>query len=224
MADITKVNDILLSNYNASLLSYSSGTLTIYNNYFKPDNRLNPVIFASQMPLRILSLKLEFVGATDAEAEINASALVAVFSKETELFLPDGFFYKCILSSTKEPTRITKGIFQREVYLVGYRHGNLESVVIPADGVVNIKGNYKTGVRISIIPNDTTVTVNDITISNVVGASIVVDGIDCFVLEDGQNKFVDTEMTQFPSLDVGAQTISVSGASSATLEYYPIYY
>jgi len=44
------------------------------------------------------------------------------------------------------------------------------------------------------------------------------------VTEGGVNKFNDTDMTEFPTLETGTQTIDISGASSVKIEYYPIYY
>lgn len=226
MADTTKINGVFLSTYGASLLEYNSGAISLDSNYFKADNRLRMTVLPSRLPLRSITLKLEFIGESDNAAETNASKLIQVLSGETELFLPDGFLYRCVLQKTGKPSRKAKGIFQREVSLAGYRHGALETKTVNVSGSsITVKGNYKTEARFTMTATGSTVIVNGITVSNVAsGATIVIDGIDCFVKQNGTNKFDDCDLTEFPMLQVGMQAITFSGANSVKVEYYPIFY
>ena len=226
MADITKINGSPLSTYKASLLDYNSGAISLGDNYFKAENRLRMTVLPSQMPLRNITMKIEFMGSSDGEAEANASELIRTLAEETELFLPDGFYYRCVLQKTGKPSRKAQGIFQREVSLIGYRHGTLESATINGNGgTITVKGNYKTEARFTLVAAGASVTVSGITISNVSsGATIIIDGIDCFVKQNGVNKFADCDLEEFPVLVPGIQSILFSGATSVKVEYYPIFY
>jgi len=221
---ITKINGVLLIDYDVALLDYKTGAINLSGNYFKADKRLRPVIFNSEMPLRTITIRLEIMDSSDEWAEATGSKLTAIFSKETELTLPDGYYYRCVLDKTKEPVRIAKGIFVREFSLVGYRHGKMITETITETSDIKVQGNYKTEVRYTITPSSAIVTINGITINEATGEIIVIDGVDCLVTENGINKFADCDMTEFPCLETGTQTIQISGASSVKIEYYPIYY
>lgn len=223
--DITKVNGVALSDYGASLLSYNTGAVALKNNYFKPNKRLTPAIFSPDMPLRSVSIKCEFYAASDGLAESAATNFGFLLTAETDLYLPDGFYYRGVLTNAGKPTRIAQGIFQREYTLTAYRHGGLESITLSASGKATIKGNMDAEVRYTItIGGGTTFTVNDITVQNITGSTIVIDGIKGLVTEDGANCFDKTDMTEFPTLKAGANDIAITGNGRVVIEYYPIYF
>ena len=223
--DITKVNGVALSDYGASLLSYNTGAVALKNNYFKPNKRLAPAIFSPDMPLRSVSIKCEFYAGSDGLAESAATNFGFLLTAETDLYLPDGFYYRGVLTNAGKPTRIAQGIFQREYTLTAYRHGGLESITISASGKATIKGNMDAEVRYTItIGGGTTFTVNGITVQNITGSTIVIDGIKGLVTEDGANCFDKTDMTEFPTLKAGANDITIAGNGRVVIEYYPIYF
>lgn len=223
--DITKVNGVALSDYGASLLSYNTGAVALKNNYFKPNKRLTPAIFSPDMPLRSVSIKCEFFADSDSLAESAATNFGFKLTAETDLYLPDGFYYRGVLTNAGKPTRIAQGIFQREYTLIAYRHGGLESITISASGNAIIKGNMDAEVRYTItIGGGTTFTVNGITVQNITGSTIVIDGIKGLVTEDGTNCFDKTDMTEFPTLKAGENDITIIGNGSVVIEYYPIYF
>lgn len=223
--DITKVNGVALATYGASLLSYNTGAVALKNNYFKPNKRLTPAIFSPDMPLRSVSIKCEFYAETDGIAESSATNLGFLITTETDLYLPDGFYYKGVLTNAGKPTRIAQGIFQREYTLIAYRHGGLETITLPSSGKATIKGNMDAEVRYVVtIGSGTSFTVNDITVQNITGSTIVIDGIKGIVTEDGVNCFDKTDMTEFPKLKAGTNDVTTVGNGSVVIEYYPIYF
>lgn len=223
--DITKVNGVALSDYGASLLSYNTGAVALKNNYFKPNKRLTPAIFSPDMPLRSVSIKCEFYGGSDGLAESAATNFGFLLTAETELYLPDGFYYRGVLTNAGKPTRIAQGIFQREYTLTAYRHGGMESITLSASGKATIKGNMDAEVRYTVtIVGGTTFTVNGITVQNITGSTIVIDGIKGLVTEDGANCFDKTDMTEFPTLKAGENNITITGNVRVVIEYYPIYF
>ena len=64
-----------------------------------------------------------------------------------------------------------------------------------------------------------------ITIRNLkAGKTVIINGEDCTVLQEGANKFADTDMWEFPVLKSGANTISCSSDKcTVTLKYKPRY-
>lgn len=223
--DITKVNGVALATYGASLLSYNTGAVALKNNYFKPNKRLSPAIFAPDMPLRSVSIKCEFFAASDALAESASTNLGFALTAETDLYLPDGFYYRSVLTNAGKPTRVAEGIFQREYTLAAYRHGAKESVTLSASGTVSIKGNMDAAVKYTIaIGGGTSFTINGITVSDITGSTIIIDGIAGKITEDGVNCFGKTDITEFPTLKAGNNTVTINGNGSVTIEYYPIYF
>lgn len=223
--DTTRVNGVALATYGASLLSYNTGAVALKNNYFKPNKRLFPAIFAPDMPLRSVSIKCEFFAEGDALAESASTNLGFTLTAETDLYLPDGFYYRGVLTNAGKPTRVAEGIFQREYTLAAYRHGAKESASLSASGTVNIKGNMDAAVKYTItMGGGTSFTINGITVSGITGSTVVIDGIAGKITEDGVNCFDKTDITEFPTLKAGNNAVTIAGNGSVTIEYYPIYF
>ncbi|MPN51591.1 hypothetical protein SDC9_199239 [bioreactor metagenome] len=85
-----------------------------------------------------------------------------------------------------------------------------------------VQGNYDAEAIFVVDTEESSITINDITVKNISG-EIVIDGFDKLVQQDGTNKFIDCDMTDFPILTPGVNTITVSGAATVTVKYYPIY-
>ena len=224
MNDTTTVNGTPLASFGAALLSYDSGAISFDRNYFKAEKRLQPTVFSPDMPLREVVMKCEFFADSDIDAEERATNLAFQLSKETTVYLPDGFYYTGTLTKISKPKRIAAGIFTRDFSIVAYRHGALETITLTQSGTVNIKGNYKTAVRYKISTGGTSYTVNGFTVRGITGTLVVVDGINCTVTEDGINCFDKTNATEFPALDAGETSIEITGSGTLIIEYYPIYF
>lgn len=225
MNDITTINGAPLSSFGAALLDYDSGGLSFSNNFFKADKRLKPTVFDPNMPLREVKIKCEFKEATDNDAEAKSSELAFALTKETELRLPDGFYYCGVLTKADKPKRIAAGIFTRQYSIKAYRHGEKETDVITETSVLQIKGNYPAMAKFSIVVSSgTEFSIDGIDIIGITGSQIVIDGIEGLITEDGVNCFEKTNLTEFPILEPGSRTIPIEGTGTVTVEYYPIYY
>ena len=56
------------------------------------------------------------------------------------------------------------------------------------------------------------------------GKKVVIDGEACTILQDGQNKFAEAEMWEFPSLQPGSNLVTCSSAlCNVTIKYKPRY-
>lgn len=98
-----------------------------------------------------------------------------------------------------------------------------------ASGTVNAEGTCETPCIIEITPNNalTSLTISgaardpitgeaeDITITGLEsGVTLTIDGEACTVTAGGENKFADTDMWQFPTLQPGRNTLTFTPSSS----------
>lgn len=219
-------NREILPLFKARLLDYKVGSPSINNAYLSQTNSVIPIKLKEAIGVRTIELKLEFEGETPHEALLNISNITAELLNETDILLPDGFYYFCILDKVSTPELKGDSYYSVTFTLVGYRHGQMESKVLTRSGSVDVKGNYKAP-AIFIIENATgTVTINDITIKNV-EKKVIINGFDKTVFETDDvvtsNKFKDCDMTRFPCLNPGVNMIEIYGAGKVTVEYQPIY-
>lgn len=223
--DTTKINGKALSAFGATLLSYDTGAVTFSGNYFKAEKRLQPTVFPANMPLRDIVLRCEFSETTDEGAEMKATELTADLTALSEIYLPDGFYYRGVLTKMAKPKRISTGIFTRDYTITAYRHGSKKSHTMSVSENIEVTGNYKTAAKYTItMTAGTEFILNGISITGITGSVIIIDGIEGKVTEDGANCFDKTDMTKFPELQPGTNYIAIDGNGSVQVEYFPIYY
>ncbi len=217
-----KINGLDPEIYGAYLLSYSVSGCELENTYFLPPSTLIPIRLTNRARLRKITLKFDFHGQDTHDAIRNMSNFTATLHNEAELLLPDGFYYYCVLVSTG--TSVTKAdwIEQNSFSLIGFRHGPLESYIFTETSDIFVNGNYETECRFIINTEKDSITVNGISINNISG-EIIIDGIKKVVLQNGANKFIDCDMTDFPKLNPGNNTISITEGATVIVQYYPIY-
>ena len=106
---------------------------------------------------------------------------------------------------------------------------------------INVIGNLETPCIIELIPsgaitrytikgaarNPITGEEEDIAIKNLsAGKKVIIDGEACTVTENGENKYKDTEMWEFPTLLPGANALTFTSSSvpcNVTIKYKPRY-
>jgi phage-related protein len=217
----------LYETYKARLLGYTVGSPAIGNAYLSQSNSIIPIKLKETIGTRPVELKLEFSGDNCHESLLNISNMTAELLDETELLLPDGFYYHCILDQVSTPSLEGDTFYSVTFTMAGYRHGPMESKQFTETGAIDVKGNCKAPAIITIEnAASSSVTVNDITVKDI-AATVIINGFDKTVFEtDGvvtSNKYKSCDMTRFPSLDPGVNMINISGAARITIEYQPIY-
>lgn len=75
-----------------------SGT-QVTNEYFQGRNRTSYVVLASFFGMKTIQFTLVFSAKTRHEALLNKSCLDALLFGKPEIYMPDGFYYSCILNS-----------------------------------------------------------------------------------------------------------------------------
>lgn len=222
------INGADLKVFHAEMLTYSVGEPEYTNGYYRPPRSLFPVELDPEIGMRPVSFTLDFMGEDMHQIMLEISNMTARLHKQSDIFLPDGFFYWCVFGSASAPVEKAPWILQTEYSLQGLRHGGRRYIELPAGSGttdVFIEGNYRTPVVYKITPGAAgAVTVAGITVRNLrAGVPVEIDGIRKKVTEAGANKYGDTDMTLFPALESGPNKITVAGNATVGVEYFPIY-
>lgn len=220
----TEINGQMLNVFKAHLVSYSIGACEYNNGYMTPPSSIFPVRLDGKVGLRKVEMTMDFEGDSMAEISHNISNMTAMFHKEALLFLPDGFYYTCVFESVSDPKEKAPWILQVKFTFSGVRHKALKTESFTESGKLYVDGNYKSSAIIRIVPNTgtTEVTVNGTTVQNIAG-EVVIDGIKKTVMQNGANKFADTNMTEFPYFECGYNEVTINGNATVEISYYPIF-
>lgn len=141
--------------------------------------------------------------------------------KECELRFSDiALNFKCYLKSIGDIERIGRFHYLTEFKWIGYKYGDAitETMNRMTSKIINVTGNLNAPAVIEITPSEnltdlviTGVCEDFITINNLTaGKKIIIDGEFGTVLENGENKFEDTIMWEYPRLVPGINTITLS--------------
>lgn len=217
------INGQSYSMYKADLVSYKVGAPSLKNNHMFPINSVFPVMLKGNVSTRNVSLSIDFEGDDQRESARNMSDLTALFKEGVDLFLPDGFFYRCVLSTVSDAVIKAPWIIQHTYNLVGFRHGREIKEIITKSTNIFVEGNLNTRPVYTITTSESSLIVDGITINNITG-TIVIDSQKGFITEDGNNKFSDSDITDFPVLSPGLHHFEISGEAVVQISYLPIFY
>ena len=140
--------------------------------------------------------------------------------------------FKCILNGSSDQPSLRQIRGRLQLSFIGY---NIEDEVVETinrikSKTINVNGNTKVPCIVEITPIidmiDLTITglsEYPLTVRNLKGnKTIIIDGIEGTVLQEGENKFADTDMWEFPFLVPGTNTISVNkDTCNITIKYNP---
>lgn len=219
--------DVLnMEEFGARLVSYQVAPTPVTNEYLEGYRTLMSPLMDTDVSKREIIILLHLKGSNQKEIADNENKLFSVIYKESELLLPDGYQYSCIFRDGSSES-ISHTLTEVEITLVGVRHLGLVAIPCTSESTeINCSSTVDTSCIIRIVPESPleNITVYGITVSNV-SDPVIIDGIAKKVTMNGINKFPDTDLTEFPLLHPGINTISVSDSSSAiiTVEYYPTF-
>lgn len=215
--------------FNADLKEYTvePGTLTV--DYQQRIGKSGLLLFGSDAGPKLLTLAFYVGGENEDEAQINAERLIQSCTRECVIRIGSSRFeYAALLSGapTVEDTGVRCYLL---VTLILYAVRRLPLVSVAFSGKIlqlNNPGAVASGLRITLTPTQkiTSMQVGDVTVKNLAAnVPFVIDGLNGTVTADGENRFADTDLTEFPQIQPGENEITLSQAVPATLEYYPIY-
>lgn len=230
VGDLVTVSGIdVYQSFNADLKEYTvePGTLTV--DYQQRIGKSGLLLFGNESTPKLLTLAFYVGGEDEDEAQINAERLIQSCSRECVIRIGSSQFeYAALLSGapTVEDTGVQSYLL---VTLVLYAVRRLPLVSVDFTGKtlqLDNPGAVASGLRIILTPTKkiTSMQVGDVTVKNLAAnVPFVIDGLSGTVTADGENRFADTDLTQFPQIQPGENEISLSQAVPTTLEYYPTF-
>jgi len=226
------INNIDISTFKATYLSKDIQTaeITIYDDWLR--NALNPLYLSKQETYKQIKLQLLIKDIDDESSLNDISNLIKQFEKCTIKFDDLSFYYDCLIVN-KSHVRIVKGFYTLDIELKsGYAY--LPAVAVTLSGTsqtVTVPGNLPTPAVVTLTPpiNLASVTITGmgkpITVNNLhANTPVIIDGEQCLITESGLNKFAETDMWNFPTLQPGANTITSSTVNCVVkIAYKPKY-
>lgn len=219
------INGHNVMDFGALVESYSVGGTPVTNSIFLGRNRTTPRLLANTVGMRPITINLFFTARTQHRLALNKSHLDGLLVGLPEINLPDGFLYRCSLSSIGDLQILgVEGnqVIAKCVYkLTGIRH---DPLAIVAGNTINAEGTMpRMDCRLICMTTQAreTLPMGPVTFTNVpAGVAVVADGIDGILTVDGETA-VGATFLHLPYLVPGEQTITCPEA--LTIEYYPTY-
>jgi len=224
------LNGVPFSYLYADLVSYQIGACEYKYGYFMTPASILPIKTDHTIGLRTITLTVDFHSGKLADIQNRIKTFTSIFYEGGTLRLPDGYYYNCFYESSTAPVEKAPWIYQVKYTLKGYRtkEKQVKNVTVSSTGsdysyTFSAIGELSTPAVITINQVATTsIKICGITISNVTG-TVIIDGIKKKVTQNGSNKFADTNLTSFPCIVGGSNTIVSKGISSYKIEYYPLF-
>lgn len=204
-----KVNDINIKTYGASVSTKLIQPSEINIKKSKVGNIYTKL--SSKVGFKKITIKILFEAIDRNTAYKNISDFMANFIDEADIKFQnlEHYFHVYLASSSIDDTEFEEWLYLN-LELDGYEYG--EEVVEVMDGVTEktifVKGNMPTPCIIEITPK---ADLNEITLKGfgddpivvknlVKGNTVVIDGVKGKVTCNGENKFEDVEMWEYPRL------------------------
>lgn len=219
----TRINGASLDLYRAKLLDYSIGAVEYSDGYITPAAKLFPVKITPKIGMREITITLDFEGDDARQLSKSISSFTAALMANADIELPDGFHYWSVYDSASAQAHVAPWIDQVTFNLHGLRHEEIVTATFAASGKLTVEGNMNTPAIVKLTPRSgaSSMSFNGITINS--SSVVTIDGVYTTVFDaNGNNVFGDTDMTEWPKLTPGDNSITISGCT-AEISYYPIY-
>lgn len=218
-----EINGIDESAYSAHLLrDYKITALPVESEYWQGRNRSSFNLLTQKYGLKKLSLPVAFDGANREKVTLNKSRFDSALWGKVEIYLPNGFFYTCILDSAGELEYDGEEHGRASYELIGMQHKarvTVKSSTFSCSSTVPFTDCIITGTT-----TGTSGSIGAITFSGLTsGKVVVVDGINKRFLYDGAPDAQDFVWINFPYLVPGENTILTTGLSGVEIQYDPTF-
>lgn len=229
MSEPMRIDGRPLSEYGAKLLDWKPGAPSLDNTVTPGKNYSFPRLLHSEIAPKALTATINVIGRNYSDAVNKASALILAANKTTELFMPDGYYYRSALSSVSEIEWNTPWIAEFMLTFISVQHGAMVTIDVPRNNYpVHYLGTAPAGF---VAEFTAPAAIQDITIFGMqitsipAGAKIAIDGIEKSVTQNGENKFAETNIVDFPAFDPQNPdtVISMSQYVPLKISYYPTY-
>lgn len=206
--------------------SISVGGVDIENDYFQGRNRSHYTLMATTYGLKPVKFKAVVFADHVRDAKLRKSEFESMLYGNPEIYLPDGFYYRCMLEKIGDEA--IKGVdglgvmIECDYQLKGIQHDQMETVVNGAS--FKAKGTLPRmdcTLTVTVGANASQYELGGAVFNNVVvGDVLVVDGILKRFLKNGAWTTADSWIT-FPYVVPGANSFTAN--DTVKVEYYPSY-
>lgn len=230
------INNIDINNFNSRILEVDIQNSKILNKEnINTINRLYPTFLKNSVGLNAITVTLLVNSLDKKRYYIDKSNLLKQMLEPFYLYFKDrDLKFYCILQNQMNKASLKQIRGKLQLQILGYNVENIEILNLNRvnQKTFNISGNYIVPAIVEITPSVDIIDLkiegltNDPIIINNLHANkkIILDGKEGTVLEEGKNKFDDTDFWEFPFLMPGANTITLSKNScNMTIKYEPRY-
>lgn len=184
-------------------------------------------VFGYEMAVSGIVATFYVGGAQKEDCFINTSNLISECKDCIIKTSDDNFEYVAVLTSYNvietgveffNEVALTFGVIKRfPLITVSFEAGN---------GIFKNVGNVQSGMRLTIVPKSaiSSMIVNGITVKNLEpNYPFIIDGLSGEVKCNGINRFLDTDLIEFPKVKQGDNVITSSANVSIEVSYYPTF-
>ena len=220
------LNNVEIKSYGATLLTKDIQTAEVitYQDWLR--NAPSFIVQGQEEKYKAINCEFAVKGTDDDNILQNISDLVRLAENCTIQFDGSAFLYDAIIKD-KNHKRITGTLYRLHIeWQAGYAYQAeiTETLNQVANKTITVPGNLKTPAIIEITPtlNLITLTVAGMTVNNLTAnQTVIINSEDFTVLQGVANKYGDTS-GDFPFLDPGDNTITVSDTNcNINVKYKP---
>lgn len=226
MREVMYINNKPLYDFGAKLLDWE--VTPAVTNVIANGKNLFPSLLKSDIGQKTLSVTLNYQTA-DRKWFPSPTALIGALNKTVNLQMPDGFIYRSALSSVSSVQYPAKWIAEFTLTFSCVQCGQYQEINIIQDKQpIYYSGTAPAPYKIEFTAPSAmqSITVQGIQLTSIpAGAKIVIDGLEKTVTQNGANKFLETNLIDFPVFEPSELPIEISVSPFVPLKigYYPIY-
>lgn len=227
MSETIVINGIdVLGTHNVdAVLSYKIGGTPVNNQYWQGRKRTNFINLSSTFGLKTVTFTLVYSGENRREALLKKSKVEASMFGVSEIQMPDGFYYRCLLDSISDAE--IKGQQNNEIIievtysLSGIQHDPLVTVNGGAFQCEATMPQMDCSLSVTVGADADTYQLGGVTFNDVEAGDVLeVDGINKRILKNGAPTIIEG-FFEFPFVVSGANNFTAE--DNITVKYYPCY-
>ncbi|MCI9274201.1 MAG: hypothetical protein HFE39_09675 [Clostridiales bacterium] len=213
--------------YNADLVNFndSADPVDFSIDYQQSPGKNRLIILSSNLPVRTLQVQCYVGGKNSDQASSNLSALAADCRDCVIKRGGSKFEYAAVLMDYTDEDSGVPPYRLATLTFAAIRRYPLVSVSLSGSGEVYNPGTCPSGMRLDVTPFAAfeAFIINGVTCKSLAaGKTFTIDGLEGQVICEGINRFADTDLSEFPKITPGRNSIEMSFPAEVKVSFYPI--